>query len=157
MKQQKNKQNEGAVCPEADVFKEKVGGYVVCFQKDCPLCDRCLHYIVGQYVSEKPTVFLAVNPHHPQVGTEECTLFRPNERAMMKKGMTNFYYDMPRHMEHAIRWNLIGIFGRRTYFAMRKGTHLITPEEQEQIAAVCRQHGWQGELNYDGEQEDWLW
>ena len=37
---------------------------------------------------------------------------------------------------------------------MRKGLRLISPEDQEVIAAVCRSHGWNGPLVYDGEQEE---
>jgi hypothetical protein len=40
---------------------------------------------------------------------------------------------------------------------MRRGDRLITPEQQQQIEQVCRRNGWQGELNYDGEEEDWAW
>ena len=39
-------------------------------------------------------------------------------------------------------------------FEMRKGLRLISPEDQEIIAAVCRSHGWNGPLVYDGEQEE---
>jgi hypothetical protein len=40
---------------------------------------------------------------------------------------------------------------------MRKGDRLITPAQQQTILNVCRANGWQGPINYDGEQEDWLW
>ena len=71
--------------------------------------------------------------------------------------MTQFYVDMPGRMEHNIRQELIWTFGRSQYFEMRNGKRLISPEEQETIAAVCRSHGWIGPLVYDAEQEDWLW
>ena len=38
-----------------------------------------------------------------------------------------------------------------------KGDRLITPAQQQTILNVCRANGWQGPINYDGEQEDWLW
>jgi hypothetical protein len=75
----------------------------------------------------------------------------------MKKGMTRFYLDMPGRMEHNIRQELIYTFGRTQYFEMRNGKRLISPEDQEVIAAVCRSHGWDGPFVYDGEEEDWLW
>ena len=28
---------------------------------------------------------------------------------------------------------------------------------QEDVEDACRHHGWTGPINYDGEQEDWLW
>lgn len=39
-------------------------------------------------------------------------------------------------------------------YEMLKGLRLISPEDQEIIAAVCRSHGWNGPLVYDGEQEE---
>ena len=40
---------------------------------------------------------------------------------------------------------------------MRKGLRLISPEDQEVIAAICRSHGWDGPLVYDGEEECMRW
>ncbi|MBO4660891.1 MAG: hypothetical protein J5610_05485 [Prevotella sp.] len=139
------------------VFREKAKHYLVCMVDTCPLRDRCLRHIVGRYVEGDSHIVSSVNPHYPGVGEESCEFFRPNEYVMKKRGMVNFYHDMPGHMEYSIRRHLIRIFGRYKYFEMRKGTRLITPNEQQQIAEVCHLHGWTGDLHYDGEQEDWLW
>jgi hypothetical protein len=33
---------------EIDIFKEKAkNGYTFCFADNCPLKERCLHYLVG--------------------------------------------------------------------------------------------------------------
>jgi len=40
---------------------------------------------------------------------------------------------------------------------MRGGDRLITPEEQETIATICRLNGWTDPVVYDGEEEDWVW
>ena len=64
---------------------------------------------------------------------------------------------MPGRVEHNIRQELIWHFGRTQYFEMRNGKRLISPEDQEVIAAVCRSNGWNGPFVYDGEQEDWTW
>lgn len=142
---------------EADVFREKAHHYLVCFLDRCPLSQRCLRYLVGQYASSYPSAHTSINPLHPKVQTAECPMFRPIVRVMKKKGMTHFYHDMPGYMEYNIRQELIRLFKRTYYYEMRRGDRLITPEQQQQIEQVCRRHGWQGDLNYDGEQEDWAW
>ena len=142
---------------QEEAFREQAPHYVVCFVNECPLKNECLHYLVGQYVSPQAEVHMSVNPHYPHVATTSCELFRPNEKTVMKKGMVHFYYDMPGHMEYDIRQHLIKVFGRTPYFQMRKGDRLITPEQQQQIADICRLHGWLGPLNYDSEEEGWLW
>ena len=84
-------------------------------------------------------------------------MFRPNRKAVMKMGFKNMYHDMPGYMERSIRRRLIDLFGHKQYFEMRKGDRLITPAQQQQIQDTCRAHGWQGPINYESEQEDWLW
>jgi UDP-N-acetylglucosamine transferase subunit ALG13 len=100
---------------------------------------------------------MSMNPRNPNVGGEKCEKFRPNERTVMKKGMTHFYVDMPASVEKAIRQALIMQFGRTQYFEMRNGKRLITPSDQELIADICHDYGWNGPFVYDGEEEDWLW
>lgn len=131
--------------------------YLMCILKECPLCSRCLRYIAGTQQSNDLHVLSVLNPRYNDAATENCRWYRSNEKVMMKRGMTNFFHDMPGHMERSIRNQLIQLFGRTTYFNMRRGDRLITPSEQKQIAKVCRQNGWQGELNYDGETEDVQW
>ena len=142
---------------EADVLREKANHYLICFLDRCPLRDRCLRYLVGQHASSEPWAHTSINPLHEGVQTAECAMFRPNVRVVKKKGMMHFYHDMPGYMENNIRQALIRLFKRTYYFEMRRGDRLITPEQQQQIEQVCRRHGWQGKLNYDGEEEDWAW
>lgn len=131
--------------------------YLMCILKDCPLSKRCLRYYAATQQSSNRHVLTVVNPGYHDVATEDCPWFRSNEKVTMKRGMTNFFHDMPGHMERSIRDQLIQLFGRTPYFNMRRGDRLITPGEQQQIARTCRQNGWQGELNYDGEVEDVEW
>lgn len=138
-------------------FREKANHYLVCFVDNCPLHEQCLRWLVGQYVSTTLPAYNAVNPRNPKNGGEHCAMFRKKQRVMMKRGMINFYHDMPGHIERAIRASLIAAFGRKQYFEMRKGTRLITPDHHQYILDVCRHHGWQGPLAYDGEQEEWMW
>ena len=151
MKQEKNMKTQ------KEVFREKVDHYEVCFIDHCPLREQCLRWLVGQYADTTRVMFTTINQRNPMYGNEHCEMFRPNKRAMMKRGFKNMYHDMPGYMERRIRWQLIASFGRRIYFEMRKGDRLITPAQQQTILNVCRANGWQGPINYDGEQEDWLW
>ena len=142
---------------EESAFREKANHYLVCFADSCPLHEQCLRWLVGQYVSTDLPAYNAVNPRNPQNGGERCAMFRKKQRVMMKRGMINFYHEMPGHTERAIRASLIAAFGRKPYFEMRKGDRLITPDAQQYILDTCRHFGWQGPLVYDGEQEDWEW
>ena len=156
MNTKKDKQQQATLLQE-EVFREKTHHYLMCFIESCPLREQCLHWLVGQYGDTMPYAQVSMNPRHPKVGGENCEKFRPNVRTVLKKGMTHFYLDMPGRMEKAIRQHLIMTFGRTQYFEMRKGQRLITADQQETIASICRSHGWEGPLVYDGEEEDWQW
>ena len=155
MKEKKEQQQ--ATPSQEEAFRGKTHNYSLCFIESCTLKEQCLHWLVGQYADTMPFVQISMNPRNPQIGGENCAKFRQNVRVVKKKGMTHFYYDMPARIEHAIRQELIFNFGRTQYFEMRNGKRLITPEDQEVIADICRLHGWNGPFVYDGEEEDWLW
>ena len=142
---------------QEEAFRAKVDHYLVCFVDNCPLHEQCLRWLVGQYVDAGLPSYNAVNPRNPKNGGDECAMFRPNRRVVMKRGFTNMYHEMPGYMERRIRQALIDEFGRKPYFEMRKGIRLVTPEQQQLITAICRRIGWQGTIVYDGEQEEWAW
>ena len=150
-------EKQEATKTQEEAFREKAGHYLKCFIESCPLKEQCLHWLVGQYADTLPFVQTSMNPRNPQIGGEGCVKYRPNVRAIKKKGMTHFYLDMPGRIEKAIRQELIWTFGRSQYFEMRSGKRLISPEDQEIIAHVCRANGWDGPFVYDGDEEDWLW
>lgn len=150
-------EKQQATVSQEEAFREKASHYLKCFIESCPLKEQCLHWLVGQYADTLPFVQKSMNPRNPQIGGEHCVKFRPNVRAIKKKGMIHFYLDMPARVEKAIRQALIMQFGRTQYFEMRNGKRLITPSDQELIADICHDYGWNGPFVYDGEEEDWLW
>ncbi len=131
--------------------------YLVCFIDKCPLHDHCLRWQAGQYADPKQLVCKAINPHSSRVGSEQCVMYRSDQRVLMKLGLTKLYHEMPTYMERSIRQHLIDCWGRKQYFEMRRGDRPITPEQQRQVANACRKNGWTGPIVYDGEQEDWEW
>ena len=138
-------------------MKDKVDHYTICFIDTCPLHRHCLRWLVGRYADSSKDVYLSVNPHNPLMNSDSCPMFREDIRVMKKKGFTRMYYDMPGHMEYKIRRQLIDKFTRKHYFQMRKGERLITPDEVKVIEQVIRANGWQGPINFDAEEEDFLW
>ena len=73
---------------EKDIFKEKAeNGYTFCFADKCPLKERCLHYLVGQQMSDTRSTYSCVNPRFQDVGTANCSLFRKAEKVKYAKGM----------------------------------------------------------------------
>ena len=142
---------------EADALRAKAKHYLVCFNNGCGRHAECLRWKVGMYVDDNEMTRIAVNPRCREVQNGECSLFRPCVKTVMKRGLTHFYDGMTSRQEHQVRQLLIARFNRKVYYQMRKGQLLIAPEEQHDIEAVCRQCGWTGPFNYDGEAEDYVW
>lgn len=141
----------------AEPFRQKASHYLVCFIENCLLRDDCLRYQVGQHANSEPLALTAVNPLHEGVAAADCPLYRPEHRVVVKFGLKHLYDDMPHRIEKTVRSRLIQLIGFRYYYEMRKGDRPITPDYQQIIADVRRQHGWQGPIVYDGEAEDWDW
>ena len=140
-----------------EIFRTKAETYQPCYSTTCPLREHCLHSILAAYVPDDKIYIPSVNLNNPKTQRPDCPVFRRDEPVRMPVGLAPLYYNMPGRIEHNIRQELIWHFGRTQYFEIRKGLRLISPEDQEVIAAVCRSNGWNGPFVYDGEQEDWLW
>ncbi|SEW10438.1 hypothetical protein SAMN04487827_1543 [Prevotella sp. khp7] len=153
----KTKNNTLSSTQPQEAFREKVSHYLVCFIESCPLREQCLRWLVGQYADTMPLAYNAINPRNPKIGGEECVMFRKEQRVVMKRGLTHLYLEMPGLVEHRVRRMLIGMWGHKKYYEVRKGDRLITPEMQNDVETVCRYHGWKGPIVYDGEEESWLW
>ena len=130
---------------EIDIFKEKArNGYTICFADKCPLKDRCLHYLVGQQISDTTSTYSCVNPRFQDVGTANCSLFRNAEKVKYAKGMY-------------VRQSLISKHCHTYYYEYRNGTRLIPPAVQEEIRQYFREAGWNGDVIFDGFIEDYEW
>ena len=154
--------NNPSIQPEpsslvTEIFRKKAVNYLVCFNEQCECKEHCLRWLTGCQIEQHLESVISVNPRNPKHGGESCTLFRPDNRVAMKMGLTVFYENMTGRQETLIRKHLIRIYNRRVYYEMRNGIRLITPADQQRIAAVCRQHGFNGPFIYDGEREEWDW
>lgn len=138
-------------------MKDKVDHYTICFIDNCPLHRHCLRWMVGRYADTSRDVYLSVNPHNPLMSSDDCPMYRQDIRVVKKKGFTNMYHEMPGYLEKKIRDQLITKLGRKQYFEMRKGQRLITPDQQKLIERVIRANGWEGPINFDSEEDDYLW
>ena len=144
---------------EQEIFKEKaLSGYTVCFAEQCPLKGHCLHYLVGQQMSDTTSTYRCVNPRFQDVGTANCTLFSKGEKVKFAKGMMHIFNDdMPKKVEPYVRQNLINSHCRTYYYEFRNGERLIPPSVQEEIHQYFRDAGWNGDVLFDGFVEDYEW
>ena len=142
---------------EKEVFSHKAPNYLLCFINECPRRASCLRWLVGQELQSNEYNILSVNPMHPEVKANKCALYREKKHVRYAKGMMHFYDEMTRSQEIGIKHRLIVHYGRRQYYEYRRGERLISPEMQEFIGQVCKEHGYTKELRYDGWQDNYAW
>ena len=142
---------------EKEIFSHKAPNYLLCFINECPRRATCLRWLVGQELQSNEYNILSVNPMHPEVKANKCALYREKKHVRYAKGMMHFYDEMTRSQEIGIKHRLIVHYGRRQYYEYRRGERLISPEMQEFIGQVCKEHGYTKELRYDGWQDDYAW
>jgi hypothetical protein len=64
---------------------------------------------------------------------------------------------LPKRVEPAVRYGVIGLTNRTYYFEYRNGSRLIPPALQEDIRKLFRDNGWTEEVKFDGYIEDYDW
>jgi hypothetical protein len=134
---------------EQSLLRERSRHYLLCYNATCPRKDHCLHWLVGQWASDDTLYATVVNPYRKDVVDGTCADFCSNVKVKMARGMLNFYENIPEGKAKAIRSDLIATFNKTLYFKWRNGEKPITPEQQAQIASICRANGWTEPLVYD--------
>ena len=140
------------------LIKKAQEGYTVCYVDECPLRNQCLRWLVGQHMPQTCNSYRCVNPHFEGVATTECPMYRSDQKVRYAKGMTRIFTgNMPKRLEPAVRYGIIGQTNRTYYFEYRNGSRLIPPVLQENIRKLFRDNGWTEEVKFDGYVEDYDW
>lgn len=133
-------------------------GYTICCIESCPLHNHCLRWLVGQHVPNTASTYRCVNPNYEGVATSNCPICRNDQKVCFAKGMQHIFTDdMPKRVESAVRYGIIGLTNRTYYFEYRNGSRLIPPALQEAIRNLFRENGWTDEVKFDGYVEDYDW
>ena len=123
---------------DEEILRQQASHYVLCYNSACSRHEHCLHYILTGYAPEAAPVVTIVNPRRPDVLADQCTDYQSDAKRRMARGLTKFYDNIPQPKAKAIRSDLIATFNKTLYFKWRNGEKPITPEQQTQIASICR-------------------
>ncbi len=129
-------------------YKDAPHDWAICFQHDCPLCDRCLRHAVALLVPPTLTHHVTVLPAAREA--DRCRLFATTEPARIARGMTNLLPSEGSERITAIRHGMYSIFGSQTqYYRYRRGDYDIDPEQQKRVSRLFKKYGFTGEVHYD--------
>lgn len=140
------------------LFRQKADKYLCCFNSHCPRHDQCLRYETGQYYDPHRHTANTISPLYDKAADGSCEYFCDNQPVTMPVGMKqHFYYDMPSRIERQVKSALISHFGRTLYYSYHGGRRPIPPQVLATIESVCQQAGWTQPLQFDGQEEAYLW
>ena len=128
-----------------------------CFMHECPLHETCLRWMTGQYISGERHIVTSVNPYYPTVNTKQCSMYQKDDIVNYAIGMMHIFDTIPYPIARSVKKRLINLFSRKRFYEYRNGDRPISPQAQQQIARIFNEEGWNGEIKYDGWQEDYLW
>ena len=140
------------------LMKKANEGYTVCYEELCPLRDHCLRWQVGQHVPSTVYAYTCVNPNYQGVATTECPMYRKDQKVRFAKGMKHLFNDdMPKRVQYAVKFGVMGKSNRTYYYEYKNGSRLIPPALQQHIRNLFRENGWTEEVHFDSYVDDYNW
>ena len=116
-------------------------GFGLCAIQDCPLASTCLRHTAFRYAPAKEIFVLTINPAYLKAMKGKCNKFLSNEKTHYAKGFMCIINTLTVQASNTFRNRMIHYFGRKNYYAKRKGEMLISPAEQERIKATANELG----------------
>lgn len=124
------------------------GNFPLCLNADCPLAERCLHYMVRKMVPAKELVLHVFNPEAVK-GGEDCEHFRALKLDRYAKGFIRFQEEMKPRQYAVFSGSLMAHFGRNAYYERRRGERLLPPTEQKVVLNALHRAGIAEDFEFD--------
>lgn len=123
-----------------------------CFQSDCPQADTCAHFLASKFIIKGQVSGPAIYPTSRLNGT--CVCYKQTGIIHAAYGFKTLFAEIKKKDEKPIRDRIKKYLGGNTaYYRYHHGKRLLSPDQQEWILALFRQHGYTEELHFDGYQD----
>lgn len=123
-----------------------------CFQSDCPQADTCAHFLASKFIIKGQVSGPAIYPTSRLNGT--CVCYKQTGIIHAAYGFKALFAEIKKKDEKPIRDRIKKYLGGNTaYYRYHHGKRLLSPDQQEWILALFRQHGYTDELRFDGYQD----
>ena len=120
-----------------------------CFQSDCPQADTCAHFLASKFIIKGQVSGPAIYPTSRLNGT--CVCYKQTGIIHVAYGFKTLFAEIKKKDEKPIRDRIKKYLGGNTaYYRYHHGKRLLSPDQQEWILALFRQHGYTEELHFDG-------
>ncbi len=116
-------------------MKEEYKNVALCSSKDCKVANLCRRAMGFKTITDEDKTLMMVN-QMLTTNDESCPMYSHLETVRFAKGFMKLQDELPRSKFDALKQKLLAHYGKNPYYEMRKGTRLISPEDQEYIALV---------------------
>lgn len=129
-----------------------------CVVEGCIAAEHCLRRFAYEHSSEEAASFWTINPKaaKPEFG-KECPHFLDAAPVRMARGFLKALASVPSANVNAVRAEISEAFCQRTYYTMRRGDKVMTPYEQQIVAAALARYGARTPIEFDSYYEERLW
>ncbi|MBR6339815.1 MAG: hypothetical protein IKR63_06800 [Alloprevotella sp.] len=133
--------------------------FALCSSSSCPRADGCLHRAAALLLPAPPAsppTIAGVNPYHVAMGEagEACPSYLPAAPVRMARGFRRVMDEgLTRRGYAEAMSRLRGLFSSGPLYERRNGVTLLTPAEQEAVAAILVDCGAQEPVAFDAYEE----
>ena len=131
--------------------------YLHCIKRECKQAHHCLRQLAEQAIPDKVLTCTIIHPSHLSDSDEKCLYYRSDAKVAYAKGFTNMLGDLKYRDTPNMIDRLKSHFGWRTYYRVRKGERLLSPDEQLSFKKVLKSNGFTPSKDFDSYEEDYLW
>lgn len=138
-------------------FSQVPQPYLICLNRECSQADTCLRQLAEQCVPADIQSWAIISPKYLATLKGACPYYRSNVKVRFAKGFLTILENLPHKQMRAVVSQLNVLFGRRTYYRVRKGERLLSPFEQQQFYNVLKNCGASSSEEFDAYFEDYDW
>lgn len=135
-------------------YKNIPYGYEHCFNENCQLRDKCMHYQAYLLKPDERLVGPTVYPSAWKSG--KCLRFSEVKLVQMAWGFSQIYKNVPNYLQTEARRSVIHYFsrGKSPYYRYHHGENKLTPGQQKAIMAILANYGSTDGLTFDHYETD---
>ncbi len=131
--------------------------YAMCLNRECVQANNCLRQVVVQYVPADIQLWTIISPAYLATLEGNCPHHRPAAKVRYARGFIHILENLPYNRMQTVVARLIALFGKRTYYRVRKGERPLSIAEQQQFFRVLKQCGVSSWGEFDAYFEDYDW
>ena len=124
-------------------FKEVPADWALCFRDECPVHEQCQRWLAGSYAPKTLAIHPCVTPMTVKK-ERPCKYYVKPEPVTLAYGFGDLFSQVRRNEYEPLRRAVYRIFGSESsYYRCKRGKRPISPEQQESVKKLFREHGYE--------------